>query len=88
LLAVQERIGLQRNVDWLGRTVEVLVDGVVPPRSHDHDGGGESTPRVAGRTRQHKLVHFAADPSLVGRIVDVHVEHAGPYALRGTLATA
>jgi tRNA-2-methylthio-N6-dimethylallyladenosine synthase len=37
LLAVQEAIGLERNLAWLGRTTEVLVDAIVPPRTHDHD---------------------------------------------------
>ena len=46
LLAVQEAIGLERNEAWLGREVEVLVDTVVPPRSHDHDAGPDAA--VAG----------------------------------------
>ena len=37
LLALQEAIGLERNRAWVGRDVEVLVDAVTPPRSHDHD---------------------------------------------------
>jgi hypothetical protein len=41
---------------------------------------------VTGRTRHHKLVHLAGDATLVGRLVDVRVEHAGPYALRGRLS--
>jgi tRNA-2-methylthio-N6-dimethylallyladenosine synthase len=85
LLELQERIGLERNRAWVGREVEVLVDTVTPPRSHEHDGddgGGE--PRVSGRTRHHKLVHLAGGPELVGRSVDIRIEHAGPYALRGT----
>ncbi len=40
LLARQEAIGLERNRAWLGREVEVLVDTIVPPRSHDHDADG------------------------------------------------
>ena len=32
LLARQEEIGLQRNREWLGRDVEVLVERVMPPR--------------------------------------------------------
>jgi tRNA-2-methylthio-N6-dimethylallyladenosine synthase len=32
LLAVQERIGLVHNREWLGREVEVLVERVTPPR--------------------------------------------------------
>jgi tRNA-2-methylthio-N6-dimethylallyladenosine synthase len=88
LLAVQEGIGLERNRAWVGREVEVLVDAVTPPRSHDHDSdeGGRGGPHVSGRTRQNKLVHLASGPELVGRLVTARVEHAGPYALRGTLA--
>ena len=41
---------------------------------------------LVGRNRQNKLVHLAGQPALVGRLVDVHIEHAGPYALRGRLA--
>ena len=40
LLAIQERIGYERNRAWVGRETEVLVDTIVPPRSHDHDDDG------------------------------------------------
>ncbi len=97
LLALQEGIGAQVNATMAGRTIEVLVEAVAPTRAHDHDERpvgeagrdreGEQV-RLTGRTRGHALVHLAGDPSLVGRLVDVRIEHAGPYALRGTLATA
>src|SRR5262245_21038298 len=51
LLALQEPIGLERNEAWLGSTVEVLVDAVVPPRSHDHVDADEPialAPRASG----------------------------------------
>jgi tRNA-2-methylthio-N6-dimethylallyladenosine synthase len=85
LLAVQEGIGLERNEAWLGRDVEVLVDAVTSPRTHDHDGpiAPSSRPQVSGRSREHKLVHLAGDPELVGRLVTARIVHAGPYALRG-----
>ncbi len=101
LLALQEGIGLERNRAWVGRTTEALVDAVVPPRSHEHDdeeAAGTSDSRDAfahlpdgvahltGRSRENKLVHVAGSPALVGRLVGVRVEHAGPYALRGVLA--
>ena len=94
LLARQEQIGLELNEAWLGRDVEVLVSAVARPRSHDHDAGTEVAAGAAavdhsaaltGRTREHKLVHLAGDPAMVGRLVSVRIEHAGPYALRGTL---
>ena len=98
--AVQEAIGLERNRAWLGREVEVLVDTIVPARHHDHDDEAEGTAEsrdafahlpdgvvhLAGRSRENKLVHVAGSPTLVGRLVRVRVEHAGPYALRGALA--
>jgi tRNA-2-methylthio-N6-dimethylallyladenosine synthase len=101
LLDLQEKIGLERNLAWVGRTTEVLVEQVVPPRSHDHEadeaaGTSESRDAFAhlpagvahlvGRSRENKLVHVAGPEALVGRLVDVRVEHAGPYALRGVIA--
>jgi tRNA-2-methylthio-N6-dimethylallyladenosine synthase len=89
LLAVQEAIGLERNRAWLDREVEVLVDTVATPRTHDHEVGSEdSGPRVSGRSRQNKLVHLAGGPELLGRLVRARVEHAGPYALRGVATSA
>jgi tRNA-2-methylthio-N6-dimethylallyladenosine synthase len=44
---------------------------------------GPGEVRLAGRSRENKLVHLAGHPELVGTLVDVVVDHAGPYALRG-----
>ena len=44
LLDLQEGIGLERNRAWLGRTIEVLVDAIVPPGATttiEHDGRPE-----------------------------------------------
>ena len=81
LLDLQEGIGLELNAGWLGRTTEVLVDQQRPPSSHD-DG---SAPRVAGRNRHNKLVHLDGSADLIGQLVQVRVERAGPYALVGSL---
>jgi tRNA-2-methylthio-N6-dimethylallyladenosine synthase len=101
LLGRQERIGLERNRAWLGRTTEVLIDGVVPPRQHDHEhdeaaGTAESRDafahlpagivHLAGRSRENKLVHVAGPETLLGSLAAVRIDHAGPYALRGVLA--
>ncbi len=102
LLALQERIGHERNRRWVGRTTEVLVDTIIPPRRHDHEdddeaaGSAESRDafahlpdgivHLAGRSRENKLVHVAGPAGLMGKLVPVAVEHAGPYALRGRLA--
>jgi tRNA-2-methylthio-N6-dimethylallyladenosine synthase len=99
LLALQEPIGLERNRAWLGRAVEVLVDTIVPPRAHEHEAdepalssdrapgaelGSAGDVHLSGRTRQNKLVHLAGPASWLGSLATVRVDHAGPYALRGT----
>ena len=49
---------------------------------------GEGSVALSGRTRHNKLVHLAGDPGLVGHSARVHVDHAGPFALRGHLVEA
>src|SRR5215212_3402614 len=98
LLALQEPIGLERNAAWVGRDVEVLIDTIVAPRSHNHDddepspklaaspgsvGEDSGTVHLTGRTRQNKLVHLSGPARWLGRLVDARVEHAGAYSLRG-----
>jgi tRNA-2-methylthio-N6-dimethylallyladenosine synthase len=90
LLALQEGTGLERNRAWVGRTIEVLVEGVQAPRTHDHgEGHDTSGPQLTGRNRENRLVHFTgseAPEALVGLLVPVAIERAGPYALVGRLA--
>ena len=92
LLALQEEIGRERNRSWVGREVEVLVDGWSPPGGHSHDGGGPpirpgAARPLAGRTRENKLVHLDGGPERVGTIVHARVDHAGPYSLVATALT-
>jgi tRNA-2-methylthio-N6-dimethylallyladenosine synthase len=91
LLAFQEGIGLERNQAWLDRDLDVLVEGITAPRSHEHEhdsGLAGDAPHLTGRTRGNKLVHLAGAADLVGREVTVRIDHAGPYALRGSLDPA
>jgi tRNA-2-methylthio-N6-dimethylallyladenosine synthase len=98
LLARQEGISHERNRAWLGRTVEVLIDEAGPARMPGSADGGvgeapaarpgplpEGFDRLGGRTRHNKLVHLAGPATLVGSLVEVRIEHAGPYSLRGSL---
>jgi len=75
LVEVVERHALRRHDARVGHVEEVLVDG---PSKKD--------PSVlSGRTRQNKLVHFAAGDILIapGAFVDVYITHAAPHWLRG-----
>jgi tRNA-2-methylthio-N6-dimethylallyladenosine synthase len=96
LLALQESLGFDRNRARVGAIVQVLVETIVPPRGHDHEPDPEpararpasqlGTVHLTGRSRAHTLVHLDGSADLVGRLVDVRIDHAGPYSLRGALA--
>jgi tRNA-2-methylthio-N6-dimethylallyladenosine synthase len=75
LVEVVERHALRRHEARVGAVEEVLVDG---PSKKD-------TSVVSGRTRQNKLVHFAATDAAArpGAVVDVRITHAAPHWLRG-----
>jgi tRNA-2-methylthio-N6-dimethylallyladenosine synthase len=68
----------RRNKRYLGRMVEVLVEG----KSERSDN------RLAGRTRTNKIVNFEGDQSLVGKLVDVSITKANPWELRGDMSEA
>jgi tRNA-2-methylthio-N6-dimethylallyladenosine synthase len=72
--SVQKRIASGINARYLGRTVDVLVEGTARERWY-------------GRTRTNKLVHFAADEDLAGRTVNVEVTATQPWFLEGQLAS-
>jgi tRNA-2-methylthio-N6-dimethylallyladenosine synthase len=87
LLDLQEEIGLDANRRWIGKRTEVLVEAVKAPTVHEHESvGGQS--RVSGRNRENKLVHMDGGTGLVGQLVQVRIDHAGPYALSGSAANA
>ncbi len=78
LTEVVERSALARHEARVGRVEEVLVEG---PSKKD-------PALTTGRTRQNKLVHFAADSApLPGTFTKVRVEGAAPHYLRGAPAT-
>ena len=70
LVTLQEAISLERNMEMIGRDVEVLVEGE-----------GRKGNRK-GRTRTNKLVHFQAQAP-PGTFVDVLVTEAHPHHLSG-----
>ena len=77
LTDVVERHALATHEARVGRTEEVLVEG---PSKKDPT-------RASGRTRQNKLVHFAADGAAArpGTYATVEITAAAPHWLRGEL---
>ena len=75
LQRVQREIQADLYAQAVGRTVDVLVDGVSRRRDSE----------VSGRTSGNTIVNFPGDGSLVGRMVAVTITEAGPNSLRGRL---
>ncbi len=67
---LQKRIATQINARYLGRRVDVLVEGTAKGRWY-------------GRTRTNKLVHFAHAAPLAGQLVDVEITATEPWYLEG-----
>lgn len=75
LNSVVTEVSHRRNKRYLDKTVEVLVEG----RSD------RSANRLSGRTRTNKIVNFEGSDGLIGELVDVHIQSANPWALRGAI---
>jgi tRNA-2-methylthio-N6-dimethylallyladenosine synthase len=73
LIAVQERIGLELNRAYVGREVEILVEGPAKrPPAH-----------AAGKTPTFKTTIFPTDDVRPGSLVRVRVEGATAHTLTG-----
>src|SRR5258708_7681700 len=73
LLALQREIAGRRTARWVGRTVQVLVEGA------------DELGRPYGRNRQGKRVIVRRAAVAPGELVDVRVEEAKPGQLAGSL---
>jgi tRNA-2-methylthio-N6-dimethylallyladenosine synthase len=85
LLAIQNAVSLADHRQWIGRTVEVLVEGPSKAaRKHAEEGG---LVQLTGRTRTDHIVVFDGNERLTGQTVQVAVEDASAFTLFGTVRT-
>ncbi len=85
LLAVQTRISAEDHRAFVGRTVEILVEGPSKMTSGESRAGPT---QLVGRTWCDRIVVFEGPERLVGAFLTVEVEDAGPVTLFGRVATA
>jgi tRNA-2-methylthio-N6-dimethylallyladenosine synthase len=88
LLAIQNAISEELNTAFLGRTVDVLVEG--PSKRAEHEEGeaeaASSQPKqLMGRTHCDRIVVFDGDDSLIGKIAPVAIIDVSPHTLFGAL---
>jgi tRNA-2-methylthio-N6-dimethylallyladenosine synthase len=73
LLALTNEISSQRLQRFVGRTVQILVEGP----SHKNPA------RLEGRTRCHRIVVFEGAPRHIGQVMDVRIDRASTHTLYG-----
>jgi tRNA-2-methylthio-N6-dimethylallyladenosine synthase len=76
LVALQERISLERNRETIGLRLETLVEGT----------SKKDPSRVTARTRTNKIVHLPGAGLSAGEFHDAVITAAHPHHLDGTLA--
>jgi tRNA-2-methylthio-N6-dimethylallyladenosine synthase len=75
LAALQNQITCEINETYVGREVEVLVEGPTP----------KNPSLYQGYSREFKMVHFPAAPHRVGRIAKVRIKKSHLWGLSGEL---
>ncbi len=73
LSTVQETISYRLNQNYLGKTLEVLVEEY----SSKHGA-------YSGRSRTNKIVSFkSSNPEIIGKLVNIKIKEAGSWVLKG-----
>jgi len=99
LLAVQQEVSQQCNREMIGKTVEVLVEGVsklVSRQAYPSSQGGvelmwerrtrsadSNKTQLIGRTHGDQIVAFDGDPACAGQLVEVRITDAKNLTLFG-----
>jgi tRNA-2-methylthio-N6-dimethylallyladenosine synthase len=84
LLAVQNAICMEDNAPYLGRSVEILVEG--PSKVALRKTPDDAIVQLMGRTVHDRIVVFDGPRDLTGKILNVTIEKLDPFTLFGKLA--
>ncbi len=87
LLMVQNAICAEDSRSFVGRTVEILVEGRSKSALKAEDAGDDRFGQFTGRTSCDRIVVFEGHERLVGQFVSVKVEEASTLTLFGHVVT-
>ncbi len=85
LLAVQNEVSTENNQAFLGRTVEVLVEG--PSKNSLKNDEEGPLLQLTGRTQGDHIVVFDGNIRQIGRILPVTIYDSSAFTLFGTVVT-
>ena len=88
MLNLQNQISAEDNATFIGRRVEVLVEGPSKSEVKRGDSSSISGPvQLTGRTTCDRIVVFNGNPRLAGSLTTVSVEDCTPTTLIGHIVT-
>jgi tRNA-2-methylthio-N6-dimethylallyladenosine synthase len=90
LLAVQNAISEEDNQPFIGRTVEVLVEGpskTARKREHDEEHHNGHTLQLTGRTMCDRIAVFEGTRRQIGEILPITIDAANAFTLFGSVVT-
>ncbi len=85
LLAIQNAISEEDNQPFIGRRVEILVEG--PSKAAQRHDDGSELLQLVGRTHCDRIVVFEGNRRQIGRLLDVMVYDANAFTLFGSVVT-
>jgi tRNA-2-methylthio-N6-dimethylallyladenosine synthase len=88
MLNLQNLISAQDNAAFIGRRVEVLVEGPSKSEMKRSDASSTAGPvQLTGRTTCDRIVVFNGNPRLAGTLTTISVEDCTPTTLIGSIVT-
>ena len=84
LLAIQNQISEEDSQVFIGRTVDVLVEG---PSKKAGDATAHGIVQLTGRTSDDRIVVFDGHPRLVGEVLPIGIYDCTAFTLLGTVLT-
>jgi len=85
LLEIVNQIAEEDNKRFIGKTLEVLVEGP-SKKAHLNAADSDDNPQLIGRTAHDYIVVFNGPASLAGQFAKVSISKTSPLTLFGTLA--
>ncbi len=85
LLAIQNAISEADQHEFIGRQVEILVEG--PSKASQKHAGDGPTVQLVGRTHCDRIVVFEGQPRQIGQLLPVTIYDANAFTLFGAVVT-
>ena len=87
LLAIQNHISEEDNATFIGREVEILVEGPSKAAAKSEDDPNRLAKQLVGRTRCDRIVVFEGNPRLAGTLAHISVTDCTATTLIGNVVT-